>query len=161
MTIQENIRVSYLITTWNRGKFLKETLANVREFFTPEDELIIIDGLSTDDTREIVEHNRDIVTTFLSEKDFGEGHAFNKGLFRARGRYIKPITDDDYYYPDAMRKLIQEIEGNPDLDAIQCGGENWKLEDGQLVFSGARCVPSQMSATPEAIFDFAFSGQGL
>ena len=57
-----------------------------------------------------MERNQDIVTTFLSEEDFGEAHAFNKGLFRARGRYIKPITDDDYYYPDAMRQVIQEIE---------------------------------------------------
>jgi glycosyltransferase involved in cell wall biosynthesis len=161
MTAKENVRVSYLITTRNRGKFLKETLANVREFITPEDELIIIDGLSTDDTREIVQNNRDIVTTFLSERDFGEAHAFNKGLFRARGRYIKPITDDDYYYPESMRRLIEEIEQNPDLDAIQCGGENWKLENGQLVFFGARCVPPQITATPEAIFDFAFSGPGL
>jgi hypothetical protein len=60
-----------------------------------------------------------------------------------------------------MRQLIQEIEENPDLDAIQCGGENCKLENGQLVFLGERCVPPQISATPEAIFDFAFSGQGL
>jgi len=161
MITQENVRVTYLITTRNRSKFLEQTLSNVREFITLEDELIIIDGLSSDDTREVVEHNRDIVKTFLSEKDFGEAHAFNKGLFRARGRYIKPITDDDYYYPDSMRQLIQEIEANPDLDAIQCGGENWKSENGQLVFSGARCVPPQIRATPEAIFDFAFSGQGL
>jgi glycosyltransferase involved in cell wall biosynthesis len=161
MIPQEDIRVTYLITTRNRGKFLKETLANVREFITPEDELVIIDGLSTDDTGEVVENNKDIVKTFLSEKDFGEAHAFNKGLFRARGRYIKPITDDDYYYPASMRQLVQEMERNPDLDAIQCGGENWKLENGQMVFIGARCVPPQITATPEAIFDFAFSGQGL
>ena len=71
MTTREDIRVAYLITTRNRGKFLKETLANVREFITPEDELIIIDGLSTDDTREVCEHNRDIVTTLLSKKREG------------------------------------------------------------------------------------------
>jgi glycosyltransferase involved in cell wall biosynthesis len=158
---QDNVRVSYLITTRNRGSLLRKTLANVREFITPEDELIIIDGLSTDDTRAVIEDNRDIVTVFLSERDVGEGHAFNKGLFRARGRYIKPITDDDYYFPDAMRRLINEIEINADLDAIQCGGENWKLESGQLVFVGPRCVPATIKATPEAIFDFAFSGQGL
>jgi glycosyltransferase involved in cell wall biosynthesis len=153
--------VTYLITTRNRSDFLRKTLANVREFITTEDELIIIDGLSTDGTREVVEENRDIVTLFLSELDFGEAHAFNKGLFRARGRYIKPITDDDYYYPDAMRRLINEIEANSDLDAIQCGGENFKLENGQLVFFGTRCVPSTVKATAEAIFNLAFSGQGL
>jgi hypothetical protein len=60
-----------------------------------------------------------------------------------------------------MRQLIQEMERNSDLDAIQCGGENWKLENGELIFSGVRCVPPQIKATPEAIFDFAFAGQGL
>ena len=115
---EDNVIVSYILTTLNRGSFLRQILANLREFITAEDELIIIDGFSNDDTRKIVEENDDVVTVFLSEPDFGEAHAFNKGLFRARGRYIKPITDDDYYYADAMRELILEIEKNPEIDAI-------------------------------------------
>ena len=156
-----NIRVTYLITTKNRGTYLEKTLANVREFIELNDELIIIDGLSTDNTAEIVARHRDIVTVFVSEKDYGEAHAFNKGVFRARGKYIKPITDDDYFYPDAMRRLIAEMQSTPDVDAIQCGGEVWKVENGQPVFVAFRFLPPDIVATAESIFDYASIGLGV
>lgn len=105
-----DIRVSYLITTRNRADVLERTLENVREFIEPQDELIIIDGQSTDRTREVVEGYRDLVTVFVSEKDSCEAHAFNKGLFRARGRLLKPITDDNYFYTEAMRQLVYTME---------------------------------------------------
>src|SRR5438094_178863 len=94
-----SIRVSYLISTKNRAKYLAQTLHNVREFITPADELIVIDGASTDDTRQVVEANKDIVTSFLSEPDRGEAHGFNKGILLSRGEFIKFVTDDDYIYP--------------------------------------------------------------
>lgn len=159
-TISE-VRVTFLITTRNRAEFLERTLANVREFITPEDELIIIDGLSTDHTRELVERNRDLVTLFLSEKDFGEAHAFNKGLFRMRGRLIKPITDDDYFFPDAMRELIRQMETHPEVDAMQCGGEVWQMLDCQPVFKGFRFLPLDVDPTADAIFDHTSIGLGL
>jgi len=82
------VRVSYLLATRNRAPFVEKVLANVREFLTPEDELIIIDGASTDHTAQLVDAHRDVVTRFVSEPDCGEAHAFNKGMLLARGRYI-------------------------------------------------------------------------
>lgn len=134
MTDKQQIRVSYLITTRNRAEYLQRTLDNVREFITPEDELIVIDGGSTDDTVKILERNRDVVTFYLSEPDRGEAHAFNKGLFRARGRYIKPITDDDFFDPAAMRLLVAAMEAHPEIDALIAGGEKWALVDGKAEF---------------------------
>src|SRR5580704_16103038 len=100
------VRVSYVITTRNRCEYLDRILKNVSEFLGEKDELIIIDGGSTDGTAEVVFQNRDIVSVFVSEPDSSEGHALNKALFLARGRFIKPITDDDYFYPDAMNHLV-------------------------------------------------------
>jgi glycosyltransferase involved in cell wall biosynthesis len=161
MQTTREVRVTYLITTRNRAEFLERTLANVREFITPEDELIIIDGLSTDHTREVVERNRDLVTLFLSEKDFGEAHAVNKGLFRMRGRLIKAITDDDYFYPDAMRELIRQMETHPDVDAMLCGGEVCQMQDGQPVLKGIRFLPLEVEPTADALYDHTTSGLGL
>lgn len=128
------VRVSYIITTLNRGEYLRKTLLNVREFLSNEDELIIVDGGSVDCTAEVVQQNSDIVSIFVSERDFSEGHAFNKGLSLARGRFIKPITDDDYFYPDAMRCLVAAGELLPEVDAITTGGEMWQIEDGEPKF---------------------------
>src|SRR5260221_10678427 len=96
----KDIRVSYLITTRNRALFLERTLANIREFLTSADELIIVDGASTDHTSEVVDRNRDIITHFISEPDFGEAHGFNKAVLLSRGWWVKFISDDDYIYPD-------------------------------------------------------------
>lgn len=155
------VRVSYLITTLNRADFLERTLANVRDFIGPEDEVVIIDGGSTDRTMEVVEANADIVATFVSEADCGEAHAFNKGLRRVRGRLVKPITDDDYFYPEAMRRLVAAMEENPCIDAIQGGGEIWNAEEGQPVFRCFRFLPEDVPADGRSIFDFACSGLGL
>lgn len=128
----EPVRVSYLITTRNRASFLVKALSNVREFITPADELIIVDGNSTDNTRDIVEAHRDIVKVFVSEPDRGEAHGYNKGLMLARGKYIKFITDDDYLYPDAMRRAIAVLEEGDSIEALQCGGAFHRMIDGQF-----------------------------
>ncbi len=160
MSSDSNVRVSYVITTKNRATYLDKALANVREFIEPMDELIIIDGKSTDATAEVVARNRDIVTLFISEPDQGEGHAFNKALFRAKGRYIKGISDDDYFYPDAMRRLVAEMEANPDVDAIQAGGELWDRCGSTEKFIGYAFLHRSLPAATERIFDIV-SGLGL
>ncbi len=144
------IRVSYIIITRNRGEHLKRTLTNVREFLTDQDELIVIDGGSTDATVDVVSDNRDIVSVFVSEPDSSEGHAVNKGLLLARGRLIKSISDDDYFYPDAMRQLVAAAEEHPEIDAIQTGGEVWTAIGGQPRFwffknlAAGNGLPSQL-----------------
>ena len=120
---QEPIRTSYVLTTRNRAVFLQRALENAREFMTPRDELIVIDAASTDSTGAVVEENRDLVSVFLSERDSGEAEGLNKGMLLARGEFIKFLTDDDYFYPDAMRLAMGTLEAHPDVDVLLCGGE--------------------------------------
>lgn len=127
-TSEKQVRVSYIITTRNRAEFLDRTLRNLGEFITDEDELIIMDGASTDHTTEVVKKHQDIVTLFISEPDCGEAHGYNKGVLKSRGRYIKLITDDDYFYPDAMRQAIAVMECHPEIDALMTGGEAFELD---------------------------------
>jgi len=120
-------RVSYILTTKNRADLLDRTLQNVREYITINDELIIIDGGSTDHTEDVVLKHNDIITVFRSEPDYGESHGFNKAILNASGRYIKLLTDDDYIYPDAMRTAIAVLEKHPEIDALLAGGEAYVL----------------------------------
>lgn len=132
------IRVSYILTTKNRAKFLRKTFLNIREYITKDDELIVIDGGSKDETKKIVQANKDIVAYYESEKDFGEAHALNKGILLSKGKYIKVLADDDYFYPKAMKQAIAVLEKNPDIDALQCGGEaytyNEKTKKEEILF---------------------------
>jgi glycosyltransferase involved in cell wall biosynthesis len=123
------VRVSYIMTTKNRSKYFAKALQNIREFITTKDELIIIDGGSTDETLKLIKKNRDIISYFESEKDYGEAHALNKGILQSRGKLLKILTDDDYIYPKALRQAISVLERNPQIDAIQCGGEAYNVNE--------------------------------
>jgi glycosyltransferase involved in cell wall biosynthesis len=156
--------VSYIISTKNRSQFLAKTLDNVREFITQEDELIIVDGGSTDGTIQLIEENQDIVTVFKSESDLGEAHGFNKAILFSRGRIIKPIADDDYFYPEAMRYAINVLKTNPDLDAIQCGGESYIFDQytNKLTLALYRYLPEDKQlANIKNIYNFVPCGLGL
>jgi glycosyltransferase involved in cell wall biosynthesis len=129
MNQDENIHVSFVIPTFNKAPFLDRFLANVREFKQPDDELIIIDGGSTDQTPAVIKRHNDIVTVFVSEKDRGPTHALNKGFLKARGRIIMNLTDDDYLYPDAVRRAIKTMDEHPELDALIVGGGIYRKDD--------------------------------
>lgn len=130
-------RVSYILATRNHADKLDEALKRCREFIKPEDELIIMDGVSIDHTKEVVNKYSDIVTAFISEpdkhpiyasRDWEGGpikdpiNALNKGILLARGKYIKFLADDDVYYPEAVGKAIQVLENNDKIDLLICGG---------------------------------------
>ena len=122
-------RLSYLLATRNRAAYLGPVLDNVAQLLGPDDEFLVIDGASTDGTRELLERRRDVVTDWISEPDHGEAHALNKGILRARGRWIKLLTDDDHTFPDGARAAARVLEEQPEIDALQCGGEHWVRDE--------------------------------
>ncbi len=115
-------RVSYILPTKNRAKFLKKALERIKKLKKNNDELIVVDGLSSDSTREVIKSYKDIIDKYISEPDISPTQAVNKGILLASGTYIKNLTDDDIYYSRAMEKAIQIMEANPHIDILECGG---------------------------------------
>ncbi len=115
-------RISFILITKNRGPALRKTLPTFRQLVTKNDELIIIDGASSDNTSEVVHAHQDLVTTFISEKDSSPAHAINKGLLLARGKYIVFLFDEDRTYAEPLEKAIGVLEAHPEIDILVCGG---------------------------------------
>ncbi len=115
-------RISFLLATKNRGKFLKKAFAYIKKIKSRDDELIIIDGLSTDNTKAVIKKYKDWVDIFISEKDQSEAHALNKGILLSQGKYIKFLTDDDIIYKSGLEKAVRIMEENPYVDVLLCGG---------------------------------------
>ena len=80
--------VSIITVCYNAKDTIESTINSVRNQIYENIEYIIIDGASTDGTKEIIEQNRDCVTKFVSEPDRGLYFAMNKGLDLATGEYV-------------------------------------------------------------------------
>jgi glycosyltransferase involved in cell wall biosynthesis len=92
--------ISIIIVTYNAGKTLQECLNSVFSQNYKKLEIIIIDGLSTDNTLEIIQSNQNKISYWISEKDNGIYDAMNKATKRCKGDRIFFLGSDDYLLSD-------------------------------------------------------------
>ena len=155
---QATRRVSFVLTTRNRAQIIGGALKRARALVKENDELIVVDGASTDGTAEIIASHGDQIDTFISEPDVSCDHAINKGMLVARGKYVKHLTDDDDFFPEAMEQAIALLEANPQVDVLVCGGTRQLGDDVYPVY-----VPphSNYGKSPEDVFNHGMCGCGL
>jgi glycosyltransferase involved in cell wall biosynthesis len=91
------MKISIITVCYNSEKTIADTLISVREQNYDNIEHIIVDGLSTDSTLEVVATVGTRVTKVVSEKDKGIYDAMNKGIGMATGDVIGFINADDFY----------------------------------------------------------------
>jgi glycosyltransferase involved in cell wall biosynthesis len=98
---------SIVVPTLNQARFIEQTLASISGQTGVRTEIIVIDGGSTDGTREIVE--RYPVAHFISEKDSGQAEAINKGMRLAKGDILAWLNSDDYYLPLTLQRVAAAL----------------------------------------------------
>ncbi len=101
-------KISVVIPSFNQGCFIEDTILSIINQKYPNLELIIIDGLSTDNTLEIVKKYFDSINFFVSEKDNGQAHALNKGFQIASGKICSYLNSDDSYIDNILWKIAEE-----------------------------------------------------
>ena len=155
---QATRRVSFVLTTRNRAQIIGDALKRARALVKENDELIVIDGASTDGTAEIIANHGDLIDTFISEPDTSCDHAINKGMLVARGKYVKHLTDDDDFFPEPMEQAIALLEANPQMDVLVCGGMRQLGNDVYPFY-----VPPHIDygKSPEDVFNYGVCGCGF
>lgn len=108
--------VSIVVPTFNRLKHLKRCIDEIRHNVTSPNEVIVIDGGSTDGTREWLVTREDLRIILESRRE-GAVKAFNKGFRAATGRYVMWLNDDAYPLPGSVEAAIAMIE-RPDLSDV-------------------------------------------
>ncbi len=153
-------KISYILTTKNRAAQLELALKRYEKIIKEDDELIIIDGGSTDDTESVINKFSKIIDYFISEPDQNANEATNKGLLVANGKYIKQIADDDIYFKEGLEKAYEIMEKNQDIDMIVCGGIRKQDKKETLIY-----VPpgSDYGSSVDNIFinGYPLSGMGV
>jgi glycosyltransferase involved in cell wall biosynthesis len=111
-------RISIVTPSFNQGKYIEWTVRSVLMQRYPQLEYILMDGGSTDNTREVLEKYADHFAHCVSEKDEGQADAIARGLERSTGDIMAYLNSDDMLAPGALQFVAQFFLQHPRIDAI-------------------------------------------
>lgn len=131
-------RISVITVVLDDLHGLKATHESLRNQTHPYIDWIVIDGFSTDGTREYLAHHQQEMYWWSSQPDGGTYDAMNRGMAAARGDYLMFLNAGDTL-PDngtlAAAASAAERFGRPDL----IYGDAWeRMPDGHLMEKRAR-----------------------
>lgn len=118
---EKTIKVSVVIYVKNTVNYIEQCIMSVRNQTLKEIEILVIDGGSTDGTKEIIEKAKEQdhrIRTFDAPSSVGA--QFNLGLQKARGKYIG-ICEADDYIPSDMYECQYRIAEENCLDVLRAG----------------------------------------
>jgi glycosyltransferase involved in cell wall biosynthesis len=107
--------LSIITPSYQQAAFLEETMQSVLNQNYPNLEYWVMDGGSTDGSREIIERYQSRLAGWISEPDAGQADAINKGLSRARGDVIGWINSDDAYLPGTFEQVAAFFQTHADI----------------------------------------------
>lgn len=135
MTASE-VKISLVICTYNRCRYLPEALESVRlqELPSSDFELVIVDNNSNDDTAIIsetfIKANPSLNVRYCFEANKGLSHARNRGISEARSSIVNYVDDDAILSAHYLQEMVHFFETYP--TATGAGGKVIpKYEDGK------------------------------
>ena len=137
--MNSNPMVSVVMPVYNGERFLREAIESILNQTYDDFEFLIIYDHSTDNTLSIIQEfqEQDERIVLINGDKEGISGALNKGIKKARGRYIARLDADDISLPTRFKEQINHMEIF-ELDI--CGGHSLLIDsDGKV--NGIGIVP--------------------
>lgn len=114
---QHNPLVSIVMPTRNHARFIKEAIDSVLNQSYENIELLVMDGVSTDNTVDILKSYGDRIR-WISESDKGQTDAINKGTALLSGEILAYLNSDDVILPGAIETVVRSFNEHPEYDMV-------------------------------------------
>lgn len=118
MTEGNLIRASIITVCYNSSNTILENIRSVNNQSHKNIEHIFIDGVSDDNTLEIIKSNSTRDLKLISEKDRGIYDAMNKGVQIANGDFICFLNSDDVYTYEFVIEDVAQSFSKKDVDVV-------------------------------------------
>ena len=112
------MKISIITITHNRAEIISRALSSINNQTYNDIQKVIVDGLSTDNTINLVKPNLKKNDVLISELDNGIYDALNKGIMNSEGEVIAFLHSDDLYEDKNVIKQVMNTFRNQDVDIV-------------------------------------------
>jgi glycosyltransferase involved in cell wall biosynthesis len=127
--------VSIIVPSFNHGNYLHQRITSILNQSYQTFELIVLDDLSSDNSKEVIEHYRTnpkvshiVYNTSNSGSPFAQ---WKRGIELAKGDYIWIAESDDFAETGFLDLIVPVLDRNKKLGLVFCGS-NWVDDQGKL-----------------------------
>lgn len=107
------MKVSVCFLTYNRAKWIKQTLETILAQTLRDFELVISDNASSDETEQICREFERVdrrIRYYRNNTNLGMTGNYQAALERATGQYIAFLHDNDLFHPDLLIKWTDALD---------------------------------------------------
>jgi len=112
------MKVTIITVALNNAEYIEACIQSVINQDYENIEYIVIDGGSTDGTKEKILEYRNYISYFVSEKDYGMYDALNKGINNASGDIVGFLHSDDVFFDSDVLSYISNCFADESIDAL-------------------------------------------
>ena len=106
-------KITIVTPSYNQGDYLEQAICSVLSQGYSRLQYMVIDGGSTDCSRDVIDRYSSKLDYWISERDQGQSDALRRGFSRATGDLLGWLNSDDFLHPGALRRLGEAYADNP------------------------------------------------
>lgn len=111
--------ISIVLPTHNGSRYLRQSIDSCLNQTYQDWELIIVDDASTDDTPNLIAQYTDPrIRAIRHPMNRGLPAALNTGFAATRGEFLTWTSDDNYYLPVALMRMLAALRQHPEVDFV-------------------------------------------
>ena len=133
------VRLSVLMSVYNGGPYLAAAIDSVLSAGVPGIELVVVDNVSTDGSREWLRQRAAAeprLCLIENETNLGQTGALQRGLEACRGALVARLDADDLSEPGRFQAQMSALEADPALALV--GGQAWFIDSHDTVSGKSR-----------------------
>lgn len=125
--------LTIIVPVYNTSMYLKKCIDSILTQIDDEDEILLINDGSTDNSEEIIkeyESKQSNIITYYKKENAGIADTRNLGVSKAKGKYILFVDSDDYIKENLIKDLKIYMDGDIDIIKFKLERVN---EKGQVI----------------------------
>jgi len=108
--------ISICMAVYNGARYLEEQIFSITQQLSADDEIVIVDDQSTDDSGNLIARIADPRIRYLrNEKNIGVVATFERAIREARGQYIFLSDQDDIWADDKISRILESFSSTQAL----------------------------------------------